>query len=226
MRTFLKKIASYLPKSIQHSLKRRYFSYQIRNNTFRTDEPEFAYVDKVLKECDWVIDIGANIGHYTLRFAELVGPQGRVIAFEPVPETFDLLSSNVWQKKYRNVTLINAAASDVTRLAGMDIPSFDTGLENYYMAHLTQNANGLQVLCLQVDGLSLLHPVSLVKIDAEGHDFVVLNGMKALLERDRPVVIIEEDSENIKNFMSRLGYQFSRLPASHNALYRYEPENE
>src|SRR5512138_2867115 len=52
-----------------------------------------------------VVDIGANIGYYTLLFARLVGPQGRVIAFEPDPATFALLKKNVDSNQHRNVEL-------------------------------------------------------------------------------------------------------------------------
>lgn len=43
---------------------------------------------------DWALDIGANVGHYTKRMSDLAGPEGRVIAFEPVPDTFAVLCAN------------------------------------------------------------------------------------------------------------------------------------
>ena len=43
---------------------------------------------------DWIVDVGANVGHYTKRLSELVGPKGRVIAFEPILETFSILSES------------------------------------------------------------------------------------------------------------------------------------
>ncbi|MDX2502910.1 MAG: hypothetical protein QNL62_00330, partial [Gammaproteobacteria bacterium] len=87
MRDIVKRLASKLPKRIQQELKRRYFSYQIRNNKFETNEQEFACLDQWVGESDWVIDVGANIGHYTKRLSELVGGKGRVLAFEPIPDT-------------------------------------------------------------------------------------------------------------------------------------------
>ena len=61
---------------------------------------------------DVAIDLGAHIGYYTLLLARLVGPTGRVLAFEPDPDNFALLSRNVEMNGYANVELFNAAASD------------------------------------------------------------------------------------------------------------------
>ena len=112
MKRVLKTIAARLPLRIQQELKRIFFAYQIRRNRFFTDEKEFAIVDRLISPGDWVLDIGANIGQYTKRFSELVGDSGRVIAFEPVPDTFELLTANAQRFRQKNVTLFNAAASD------------------------------------------------------------------------------------------------------------------
>src|SRR5262245_13382224 len=63
---------------------------------------------------DWVIDVGANIGYYTLLFAQKVGQRGRVFAFEPDPENFELLEHNVRQNGYDNVVLVNKAVAEKT----------------------------------------------------------------------------------------------------------------
>src|SRR6185312_12382199 len=91
----LKRIAARLPQPVQHRLKRALYAHQIRRGTFRTPEPEFDLLPQLVRPGSVVIDVGANIGHYTLRLAQLVGPEGRVYAFEPMPKTFDLLCRNV-----------------------------------------------------------------------------------------------------------------------------------
>src|SRR5688572_25618258 len=127
MKLFLKRIAARLPDRWQQELKRRYFRSEIRRGRFRTNEREYGLLSALVSPEDWVLDVGANIGHYTVRFSELVGKLGRVISFEPVPETFELLAANI-ALITPNVTLINAAASDSTRVIGMEIPRFDSGL--------------------------------------------------------------------------------------------------
>lgn len=63
---------------------------------------------------DVVVDVGANIGYYTLLLAKQVGHAGRVFAFEPDPVNFDLLQRNVERNGYRNIVLERLAVSDVT----------------------------------------------------------------------------------------------------------------
>ena len=89
-----KRIASRLSPGTQNEMKRLQFAHQIRTNSFYTDEAEFSRLEEWVSEGDWVLGVGANIGHYTMKLSALVGPSGRVIAFEPVPATFELLAAN------------------------------------------------------------------------------------------------------------------------------------
>ena len=215
----LKRVAARLPEGTQHELRRLFFRQQIRRRTFFSNEKEYALLDTLLKTGDWALDIGANVGHYCMRMAELVGPSGRVIAFEPVPETFALLSANARLLAHANVTLLNVAASDRTDRVGMEIPRWSEGSNNYYQAHIVGAATNLTILTLAVDSLAL-PTISLVKIDAEGHELSVLQGMRLLIERDRPVLILETSSANAADFMTRRGYITERLPGSSNLLCR------
>lgn len=217
--SMLKRIAAKLPIRWQQELKRKHFRRQIDKDCFYTDEKEYALLEHFVKVGDWVLDIGANIGHYTAKLSEITGNNGRVIAFEPVPETFELLAANTARFKFRNVTLINAAASVSTSLLGINIPKFDTGLNNYYMAHLTNQKSEFNVLCIAVDSLTLPYPVKLVKVDAEGHELSVLKGMQSLLQRDHPILIIEENEE-VMPFLDNLGYSSNKLEGSSNRIFR------
>src|SRR5437867_3185244 len=74
---------------------------------FGVFEPfETQLVQQMVRPGDVVLDVGANIGYYTLIFAELVGEQGHVYAFEPDPRNFAFLAKNVHSNRYRNVTLV------------------------------------------------------------------------------------------------------------------------
>lgn len=218
--SFMKRIAGRLSPRMQNELKRKQFAHEIRRGRFFTDEQEYEMLDDWLGPGDWALDVGANIGHYTARMSALVGPNGRVIAFEPVPETFELLAANVALQPNRNVSLINAAASDSTGVVGMQIPKFDTGLDNYYMAHLSDDGGDVNIMTMPVDGLDLPHTVKFVKIDAEGHELPVLKGMRALLERDRPVIVLEDNSTELASYLEALGYASERRPGSSNRIFR------
>jgi FkbM family methyltransferase len=214
----LKRIAAQMPESVQHELRRFFFGAQIRGRRFATDEKEYALLHKFLGPGDWALDIGANVGHYTLRMSELVGSTGRVIGFEPVPNTFALLAANVRLGPHPNVSLLNLAASDSTRSVSVEIPQFAEGMTNYYMAHLSERPSELAILTIPVDALGLSQRVKLAKIDVEGHELAVLRGMRGLIERDHPVLIVETASAETTDLLHAAGYATERLPGSSNLL--------
>jgi FkbM family methyltransferase len=223
MKNLLKRIAARLPKRVQLKMKRAHFGLQLRRSRFDTDEPEYALLSSFLSPGDWGIDVGANVGHYTARMSALVGKTGRVIAFEPVLDTFGILTTIVGLLPAQNVTLINAAASDAARMTGMTIPSFSTGLQNYCQARVSDDGADTQVLCVSVDSMAFPHPVRLVKIDAEGHELSVLKGMQGLLRRDHPALIIEDTSAEVPGFLENLGYVTEKIDGSSNRMYRWGP---
>jgi FkbM family methyltransferase len=225
MKRFFKRIAARLPFRWQQQLKRTLFASQIRKGRFHTDEPEYALLSALVSPGDWVFDIGANIGHYTMRFSELVGGDGRVFSFEPVPETFELLAANAALTTTKNVTLINAAVSDSAGLLGMEVPQLDTGLDNYYMAHSAGGNGAFRVARIAVDSLAFPHPIGLAKIDTEGHELLVLKGMAGILKRDHPLLIVEDNVPEIIPFLGGLGYSTFKITGSSNRIFCCGPSS-
>ena len=222
--SFLKRLASRLPAHWQQELKRLQYRRRIHRRTFESTEPGSRILAQLITPGDWVIDVGANVGEYTKRLSDLVGASGRVVAVEPVPDTFALLAANVALFEHRNVTLLNLAASDRSTLAGMEVPVFETGLKDYYDATITGEASDLQVMTLALDSLRLEHRVSVIKIDAEGHDPAVLSGADALLARDHPALIVETLSPAAVERLANLGYESEKLPGSGDTLCRWRAD--
>jgi len=219
--TLLKRIAAQLPNRWQYELKRIHYSRQISKGIFDTAEPEYKILPQLISSGDWVIDIGANVGHYTKRLSELVGAFGRVIAFEPVPLTFALLAANVQLFALSNVTLINAAVSDKLGMVGMSIPKSSTGFINYYEAHLSSiDDSALSVFTMSLDSICTNQRIALVKIDVEGHEAFVLTGMHRLLMKYHPILIVETDSKEVIDNLSLLGYIPEKLLNSPNILFK------
>lgn len=231
MKHVLKRAVARFPYGLRQELRRLYLRHQIRRGRFTADEPEFAILPSFIRPGHWVIDVGANVGHYACAMSDLVGPNGRVFALEPVPATFELLAANVARLRFTNVTLLCLAASDRCAEGAMTIPRASTGLENYYLAHLDGQRSDVQVLCLAIDQLALPAPVRLVKVDAEGCEERALRGMSRLLERDQPILIVENSSPSAMGFLKEMGYIVRRLPGSPNVLLRHvdrleaDPEN-
>jgi len=215
----LKRLASKLPLRTQQALKRLHFRRQIRVGNFASAEPEYAKLSDWVAQGDWTIDIGANVGHYTARLSQLVGRSGRVLAFEPVPHTFELLVANIAALGAANVSLFNVAVSAEAKTVGMSIPQFDTGLANNYEAEITTQGGQFDVLAIALDSLHLPHRVRLIKIDVEGHELQALRGMQELLRRDHPRLIVEGTSESVFEFLQALNYKFDAIPQSPNRVY-------
>lgn len=219
--TLIKRFVAKFPNRWQYELKRIHYARKISRDIFLSLEPEYKIIEDLIKFGDWVVDIGANVGHYTKLFSDLVGPQGRVLAFEPVPTTFSLLAANVQLFEHANVTLFNTAVSDKMRMVGVSIPKFSTGLRNYYQAHLSPTADSaLNVLALSLDQLIWNQRIALVKIDVEGYESMVLSGMQSIITKNHPILIVETCSKKVVDSLSLLGYTQERLDNSPNILFK------
>lgn len=218
MRTFLKKLVTRLPADWQRSLKRRWYRRQIVSHRFDLEGDEEEVLRRLLSAGDWVLDVGANVGHYAVACSRIVGPTGRVIALEPIPETFALLSHNCLALEAHNVTLLNLAASDRSAVRGMTVPLFASGLPRPTEAHITDatSADDLHVLTMALDDFEWPTRIALVKIDTEGHELSVLRGLARLISRDRPHLIVEKSSDAVVVFLADFGYRLSPLSGPSN----------
>jgi FkbM family methyltransferase len=218
--SLLKRLAWKTPPGVRHSLRKYHFMWEAARGRLLSGEPEFELLPKLLSAGDWAIDVGANVGAYTLRMSHIVGPAGRVIAFEPVPSTFEILAANCRFARHQNCTLLNAAASDGTALVTLSVPQFDDGSPNFYQASVQRNGGGYGALALSIDALALHHRVALVKVDAEGHDPTVLHGMQRLLLRDHPILIVESSDAPLVSWLAAMGYRAEHIDGSSNVIYR------
>lgn len=219
MKYLIKRMIAKLPESAQLELRRLFFQAQIRRGSFVPEEREIKRLGDWLRPGDLAIDVGANIGYYTLAMAHCVGSEGRVLALEPMPSTFDLLAGNVRASDVRNVTLMNVAASSTASIATMDLPMFaETNLANLYEARLSSKG-AFPVLCVPLDSIPLPAPVRLLKIDAEGHDLDVLEGAKGLIENHHPILIVEgSEQDAVADWIRERGYSIHTEPGSSNIV--------
>lgn len=209
MKAALKRMAGSLSPRWQQRMMRLWYRQQIATERFEPEARELEVLRQLVQPGDWVLDVGANVGHYAVACSRLVGPSGRVVAFEPVPETFALLCSNCMALPTRNVTLFNAAASDASSARGMTVPAHDSGLVRSCEAHFSgeHEAEDVRVYTMVLDDLSWPARIALVKIDTEGHELGVLRGMTKLLRSDRPTIIVEASTVEIIPFLGEFGYR-------------------
>jgi FkbM family methyltransferase len=207
----LKQLAAYLPLAWQQLLRRWKCRVDMKTGRFRPLDPEFDYLDKLLKPGDWTLDIGANVGYYTLRLSEIVGPSGRVFAFEPISLTVEVLAANVRYAKYGNITIFQTAVAERPGLLDFSVEAGRGGLPDYFTAHNTVagGVGNFSVFATTIDSQQIAHRVALAKIDTEGSEERVLRGMAGLINRDHPVLIVEctqESVGNITGFLANFGY--------------------
>jgi len=137
------------------------------------------------------VDIGANIGYFSLLAAKLIGPNGRVLAFEPSQYNIKLLYLNARINGFENIEIIPSAVADKKTLFAYD----STG-SNGVISELSADLSALLSTTL-VNSISLdemlqnINKVDLIKIDVEGAEYLALSGGRKLLKRHRPIIFSE-----------------------------------
>lgn len=150
-----------------------------------------------------VIEVGANIGAHTVGLARLVGPQGRVLAFEPQRLLFQTLCANVALNSIENVDCFWAAVG--AQEGFIDVPDLNPRKEyNFGGVTLLGAQGGRRVTCLTLDQYVTLPKVDLIKIDVEGMEADVLRGSEKLLKQFKPVLYVENDRLEKSEALMRL----------------------
>lgn len=141
-----------------------------------------------------VVDIGANHGYYTLMFADLVGPEGRVAAIEPSPRMVELLKRSVAVNGFSNRVTIHecAAVSEDGVELTLITPDHEPKNAHIVPASYAGHSESISVQGSRLE--TLLHDwprIDFMKIDVEGAEEAALAGAWPILERDRPDVLLE-----------------------------------
>ena len=159
--------------------------YDVREQ-FETD-----YFKSQIKSGMTVLDLGANIGFYTLIFADLVGKDGRVFAFEPEPNNFSSLEKNVKLNRFKNVTLVRKAVSNKTG----DIKLFLSKSMGRHTIYNMQNVRKIiKIESVALDDFFKKYPkgIDFIKMDIEGAEYAALLGMPSILKINKGVKIVTE----------------------------------
>lgn len=198
MRPSLKGLASALlerlPGPARRAARRAYYARLLRAAR-EDDQVDLPFLKRVVRRGDCVVDAGASIGLYTKFLSALVGPEGLVYSVEPVPETYDVLVSNVRRLGLANVRPLNYALSHADGELEMEVPRWSYGGENLYEARVAGAASsGLRrigVAARRLDTVLPDRPIAFVKCDVEGHELRCLEGAAETLRRWRPAWLLE-----------------------------------
>jgi len=138
-----------------------------------------------------VVDIGANFGYYSLIAAKLVGDKGKVYAFEPEPNNFELLVKNVKTNHYENITPIKKALSDKVGKMKLFTEKFNLGGPSFCESNVLEKEDTIEVETTTLDEFFKDMQVDLIKMDVQGAEGFIFKGAKSLLQRNHLKIIIE-----------------------------------
>lgn len=164
------------------------------NKTFEKFETEL--VKKEIKNGNIVLDIGANIGYYSLVFSQLVGTNGQIFAFEPDPNNFALLKKNIEINNLKNVTVIQKAVSDVSKPLSLYLCDYNHAQHRIYPSPRCNEKIIVESTTIDeyLSGKEFYNKINFVKMDVEGAEYNVLEGMKKTLKSNPSLKILCEFS--------------------------------
>lgn len=166
----------------------------------------------------WAIDVGANIGMFTTRFATWVGAGGRVVAIEPEAENFASLQRRLTRAGVdRRVIAVPAVAAEAPGSLNLEINPDHPGDHRI-------GTTGVPTAAVTLDSIWSEHqcpPVSLIKIDVQGAEMRVLRGATGIIKQYRPALFIEIDdgalrrqnatADELVSWLDHAGYRPFRL---------------
>ncbi len=154
------------------------------------------WLSRWLRPGDTYVDVGAHIGFYVSLALAAIGPSGRVIAFEPLEESYEKLSTSVWEvsDRYPNIEIHRAAVGAAPGEATLFRPTAAWSHQTY-RASLLPAANRTpsgRVPVVTLDEALETMSCRLLKIDVEGNEGAILRGARSFLDRRRAEAILME----------------------------------
>ncbi len=149
---------------------------------------ETALIKKLIKPNYVVLDIGANIGYYTLMLAKLVGETGKVYAFEPEPRNYHILQQNIEFNNLKNVHVHNTAIAEKSGTSTLHLCDTNRGMHRIYESQWCKEGT-VNVPMTAID--DLIEYADFIKMDIEGAELGALKGMKILLKKHHPTILME-----------------------------------
>ena len=188
----------------------------------------------IVKSGDLCLDIGANVGAITLVMSFATGPKGNVIALEPHPGIVERLRANVELNRLDNVSIMPVALSDSAGRTILYTPEEDQinqGRSSLKPSHGIDR----EITVEKITGEMLQDKIGnqlckFIKIDVEGHDFIVLKELRNIIAKHRPHLIFEYqkdrwaehhcDIQEAVDFISNYDYRIYFL--KHDLIFPFE----
>jgi len=174
---------------------------------------------QIVRPGQTIVEIGANIGAHTVHLAQLVGPGGKIHAFEPQRIIFQILCANIALNGLFNVHTHHAGAGSTA--GHLQVPPLNYAEEgNFGGLSLSDAAIGEVVPIVRLDDMALAS-LSVLKVDVEGMEYQVLDGARDTIAQHRPLIYVENDRQDkspaLIGLLMELGYtMYWHLPKLYN----------
>ena len=194
-------------------------------------DQELGFIQRHLRSGGIAVDVGSNIGFYSLALSGIVGEKGRVVCFEPGPVSFALLSRNVYANVIKgnisnNLELVNKAVSDSSGKKNLFLcPTGESDNQihdgdTYYFSGDPEEIR----IAWEVDTTSLdshfdddeIRRISYIKIDTQGHEYYVLKGMAKIFSINNSVTLTVEYAPYLKAWEQFTPLDYFNLIKSYN----------
>jgi len=200
---------------------------------FGFEENEIVFIKKFIKKGDVLIDIGSNIGLFSLHASKIVGDTGKVFAIEPTPITFKRLVENINLNQFNNIKTFNIGLSNKRETLRFNISNDGHDAWNSFADLFElENSTSVEIEVNTIDNLikeNNVNHIDLIKLDVEGWEKFVLEGGEELLKMDdTPAFMIEFTEENafsagyycgeIYDFLKNYDYEWYTYDAKNNEL--------
>lgn len=165
---------------------------------------------ELVKEGDIVLDVGANVGLYSLLAAEIIGSKGKVFAIEPAQFAYNALAQNIELNKYKDLVYpFNIALSNHNGFIEMEIPAstLDSFKDKDAFAYINLDAKNGSIEAVKLDDFistNQIEKIDIIKMDIEGAELLCFRGATTFFKNNKPIILFEGYEKNCQRFNYKL----------------------
>ncbi len=188
----------------------------VTNGFLKKQYPELFFLKTLVKPGDVCIDIGANVGYYSLFLSKITGKSGKVLAVEPVPMFTELWKKNTRHSHLKNLELLPYALGAENKTVQMGIPE-KNGVVHHGMTKITSTADEHYVKYFEVEMrnpdqlFENLEKLNFIKCDVEGYERYVFANLVKTISKHKPLIQSElsgaENRKEVITLLEGMGYK-------------------
>lgn len=178
--------------------------------------PEIFYLNNIIKEGFYCIDIGANVGYFSFFISKKIGASGRITAVEPISLFADIWESNMKKSPFKNYKILRFALGDSEKNVKMGTPLFN-GVLHHGMTKVIENNEQSYHITSEVamkvpdELFKNIKKLDFLKVDIEGYENIVFSNFLQTINKFRPIIQTElsgkENRERVVEMLSSIAYK-------------------